>query len=240
MKAYPGILVVFDGIDGAGKTTQAQQLAADLAAAGETVVLSKEPTDGAYGAKLRASAQSGRLPFEEELELFIADRQEHLKVKVGPALDAGHIVILDRYFYSTLAYQGARVGGLRDIEGRIRKGVVHPDITFWIQTPPEVAVLRIQQRDGAINHFERVDDLVRVNNLFKQISLTETNFVTVDGARSIKDVYAEVLSHFIEGPYRDMACAKAYGCDDPLYCIPRLTNTCDWWRKATLLRNSNK
>lgn len=236
MNPHQGILIVFDGIDGAGKTTQARRLADDLAAVGETVVLSKEPTDGTHGAKLRASAQSGRLPFDEELDLFVADRQEHLREKITPALEAGHVVILDRYFYSTLAYQGARVGTLRDIEARIRKDVIHPDITFWIETPPELAVLRIQRRDGAANHFEKIDDLVSIDNLFREISRNEKNFIAIDGSRSISEVYADVLAHFIDGTFKEKRCAKTYGCDDPLYCIPRLTNTCAWWKKATALR----
>lgn len=240
MNPRQGILVVFDGIDGAGKTTQARRLADDLTAVGEVVVLSKEPTGGSYGARLRASAQSGRLPFDEELDLFVADRQEHLREKIAPALQAGHVVILDRYFYSTLAYQGARAGTLRDIEERIRKDVIHPDITFWIETPPELAVLRIQRRDGAANHFENIDDLVSIDNLFREISLTERNLTAIDGSRSINEVYADVLNHFIDGAFKEKRCAKTYGCDDPLYCIPRLTNTCDWWQKAKALRERNK
>jgi dTMP kinase len=236
MNLHPGILIVFDGIDGAGKTTQARKLADDLTAVGETVVLSKEPTDGIYGAKLRASAQSGRLPFDEELDLFVADRQEHLREKVAPALEAGHIVILDRYFYSTLAYQGVRAGTLRDIEERIRKDVIHPDVTFWIETPPELAVLRIQRRDGAANHFEKIDDLVDIDSLFREISRSEKNLVAIDGSRSISEVYSDILAHFIDGTFKEKRCAKVYGCDDPLYCIPRLTNTCVWWNKACALR----
>lgn len=236
MNLYTGILVVFDGIDGAGKTTQARRLAEDLAAVGETVVLSKEPTDGTYGARLRESAQSGRLPFDEELNLFVADRQEHLREKITPALQAGNVVILDRYFYSTLAYQGARAGTLRDIEARIRKDVIHPDVTFWIETPPELAVLRIQRRDGAANHFEKIDDLVSIDSFFRDISKTEKNLVAVDGSRSIDAVYEDVFSRFVNGIYKEKRCAKAYGCDDPLYCIPRLTNTCDWWNKFSALK----
>jgi len=236
MNAYPGLLVVFDGIDGAGKTTQALQLTEDLRKVGETVTLSKEPTNGQYGSKLRASAQNGRLPFEDELELFVADRQEHLREKIEPALQAGHIVILDRYFYSTLAYQGARVGTLRDIEARIRKNVIHPDITFWIETPADLAVFRIEKRDGAVNLFEKVDDLIAIDKLFREISASEKNLFAIDGSQSIKEVYSDVIDKFVNGPFKAKKCAKSYGCDDPLYCTPRITNTCDWWRKANALQ----
>lgn len=236
MNTYPGMLIVFDGIDGAGKTTQVLRLAEDLTSIGETITLSKEPTDGTYGSKLRASALSGRLPFEEELNLFLEDRQEHLREKVLPALKAGHIVILDRYFYSTLAYQGARVGGLQKIETKIRKDVIHPDLTFWIETPPSLAALRIQVRDGVANHFEKLDDLIKIDSIFREISQNERNFITIDGSRSIDAVYADVINNFIEIPFKEKRCEKQYGCEDQIYCIPRTTGTCDWWNKSKKLK----
>ncbi len=103
-----GILIVFDGIDGGGKTTQAKLLADILTAAGETVVLSKEPTDGPWGKQLRASATTGRMSLADELHAFTEDRKQHVTNLIAPALARGEIVILDRYFYSTIAYQGAR------------------------------------------------------------------------------------------------------------------------------------
>lgn len=81
----PGILIAFEGIDGAGKTTQAQMLKDVLERAGEQVVLSKEPTNGKYGQILRESARNGRLPADEELEAFVNDRKEHLVTLVRPA-----------------------------------------------------------------------------------------------------------------------------------------------------------
>jgi dTMP kinase len=106
--AKEGILLAVDGIDGAGKTTQVKLLADALRAAGENVLASKEPTDGQWGRRLRQSAQNGRLSLEDELHAFIEDRKEHVATTILPALAAGSVVLLDRYFYSTIAYQGAR------------------------------------------------------------------------------------------------------------------------------------
>src|SRR4051794_4247303 len=106
----PGILIAVEGIDGAGKTTQVTRLCAALADVGETVVRSKEPTNGPHGRRLRESAQTGRMNADEELQTFIADRREHVETVIRPALERGETVILDRYFYSTVAYQGVRTG----------------------------------------------------------------------------------------------------------------------------------
>ncbi|MBL9085553.1 MAG: dTMP kinase, partial [Planctomycetia bacterium] len=89
-------MIVFEGIDGAGKTTQVGLLVDALRRAGEDVVSSKEPTRGPWGMKIRESAVKGRLPEAEELQAFIEDRREHVRDLVGPALERGAIVVLDR------------------------------------------------------------------------------------------------------------------------------------------------
>ena len=92
-----GVLVAFEGIDGAGKTTQLQALADVLTAAGQTVVTSKEPTNGPWGRRIRESAVTGRMSLADELDAFIHDRAEHAEQLVEPALRSGLIVLLDRY-----------------------------------------------------------------------------------------------------------------------------------------------
>ncbi|MDB6134193.1 MAG: tmk 1 [Verrucomicrobiales bacterium] len=97
-----------EGIDGAGKTSVSALLAQWCGERGIACTYSKEPTGLKWGQELRRSAKEGRLTMEEELRLFELDRREHISRAIQPALDAGGIVILDRYYWSTAAYQGAR------------------------------------------------------------------------------------------------------------------------------------
>ena len=103
-----GKLIVFEGLDGCGKSTQLARAAERLCARGLDVVERREPTDGEFGRKIRAMARSGvAVAPETELEWFFADRREHMDDVVGPALAAGRIVLSDRSYISTVAYQGA-------------------------------------------------------------------------------------------------------------------------------------
>lgn len=236
MNTYPGILIVFDGIDGAGKTTQVRLLESALSGIGENVIVSKEPTEGMWGKKLRESAFTGRLPFAEELDAFIRDRQDHLATKIIPALEAGSVVILDRYFYSTIAYQGILVDDHKEIEQRIRADVIPPDVAFWMDLPADLAASRIASRDGAPNKFERQEDLAKAGEIFRAISASDPTLVRVDATLSIPALNRTVTETLIAGALKAKRCAKAYGCEEPVYCTPRLTNSCDWWTATTKLR----
>jgi dTMP kinase len=108
-RSYPGILIAFEGIDGGGKSTQVALLAQKWRSEGREVILTREPTKGVYGQILREAAEKRtRLPADEELELFMKDREAHVDSVILPSLERGHTVITDRYFLSTAAYQGAR------------------------------------------------------------------------------------------------------------------------------------
>lgn len=229
MNSYPGILIAIDGIDGAGKTTQVTLLKNALESIGETVVVSKEPTDGEWGQKLRDSALNGRLPFDEELEAFIRDRQDHLARKVIPALQAGNVVILDRYFYSTIAYQGILVSDHATIEQQVRANVVLPDAAYWLDLPADLAVSRVVSRDGRPNLFERQEDLAKAGKVFSTISATDPLLRQVDATLSVTALHQFIVNDLVAGALHAKRCRKSYGCDEPVYCIPRLTNSCDWW-----------
>ena len=109
MQLKKGFLVAFEGIDGAGKTTQAHLLHKKLKRKEYDVILSKEPTDSIYGLRIKKLAQSERAITKpiDEYELFLNDRKIHVKDKIKPSLEQKKIVILDRYYFSTIAYQGA-------------------------------------------------------------------------------------------------------------------------------------
>ena len=103
-----GRLIVFEGIDGTGKSTHIGHLRKYLEDRGVEVVQSFEPTRGPWGRMLRDSAVTGRLSVREEVDLFLKDRREHVETLIAPALARGAWVLLDRYYLSMMAYQGAR------------------------------------------------------------------------------------------------------------------------------------
>lgn len=231
-----GILVAIEGIDGAGKTTQASLLVDALSRAGLKVVSSREPTDGVHGKRIRQSAVNGRLSLEEELRAFTEDRKEHVAGVVRPALREGNIVVLDRYYYSTLAYQGARGADIGKIRTTMESFAPRPDAVFLLDVNPCLCLCRIKESRGDIpNAFESNGNLTEVRAQFKQ--LTDDNIIRIDGARTRSRVHKDVLGEFVEGPLKKL-CAKSYGCDDPIHCAYRLSGTCHWWNTAKRLSSA--
>lgn len=232
-----GILIVFDGIDGAGKTTQVKLLEALLVESGAKVIISKEPTAGIWGQRLRDSAFTGRLPLDEELTYFLNDREDHLVNKVRPALSDNFVVILDRYFYSTIAYQGILVDNIPLLESKVRANIEEPDLAFIMHIPSELAASRIAKRDGKPNEFERVDDLEKVGKVFQEIANHDENVILINGARTRQSIFEEVVKRLVDGPLKERNCAKSYGCEDHMYCGPRMAGTCEWWQLKEKINN---
>ncbi len=190
-----GILIAVEGIDGAGKTTQVHLLADALRAEGHDVVTSKEPTDGPWGRKIRESASRGRLPLHEELEAFVEDRRQHVATLIRPSLEAGKVVILDRYFYSTIAYQGARGADLDELETQMKALAPEPDIVFVLDLDPETAVRRVTVRDSAPNSFERQEALEVSRRIFRQLCQRDPILVEVDSSVPPQELHRSMLDH---------------------------------------------
>ena len=162
-----GLFIVFEGIDGAGKTTHVRLLDNRLRQAGYDVVCLKEPTEGPWGQKLRQLAQHSRqeiLP-TTELEWFLQDRREDVEYNIQPALARGQIVVLDRYYFSTIAYQGALQLNPEEIRARNEAFAPHPDLLLLLHLPAVQGWQRVQRR-GTLSHFERLDYLERVAAIF--------------------------------------------------------------------------
>ena len=166
---FPGWLTVLEGIDGTGKTTQARLLHETLQARGFDALLSREPTTGRWGQMLRDSATTGRLSLEEEIDAFIRDRQEHVERTILPALRAGKIVIIDRYYFSSMAYQGARGHDPEDIRRRNEAFAPEPDLLLILDAPPETGLERIQRRGDRANEFEAAEALKKTRAIFRSI-----------------------------------------------------------------------
>jgi dTMP kinase len=188
-----GIFIVIEGIDGTGKSTQSKRLAEWFRSRGREVVLSREPTDGPWGKKLRESATTGRLSAEEELECFLNDRREHVEMIIKPALAEGKVVILDRYYCSTMAYQGARGFDPGEIRLRNEAFAPQPDLLLILDLSVESAHGRIGARGDTANEFEQRDTLSRCREIF--LSLRDEPFACViDAELSLNVVTADILS----------------------------------------------
>ena len=187
----PGLLIILEGIDGTGKSTQAKRLGAWFEARGREVVLSREPTDGPWGRKLRESAATGRLSPEDELEYFLKDRRQHVEEVIQPALDAGKVVILDRYYFSTMAYQGARGFDPAEIRRKNEEFAPRPDLLVILDLDVDTALERIGSRGDTANEFEKRESLQRCREIF--LSLADEPFArVVDSGRSLDDVAAAI------------------------------------------------
>jgi dTMP kinase len=198
-----GVLVAFEGIDGSGKSTQARWLAEvaetllDL-----TVVRTKEPTAGPWGQRLRDSQKQGRLSPEAELDLFLRDRRDHVETLIAPALARGELVIVDRYYYSTAAYQGARgVAEPAELIRRNRAFAPKPDLVVLVDIEARLGLTRIHGRGLGQDTFESLENLERCRQIF--LGLGEPHILTVDGARSPLAVFGDVLARAARDPLQE-------------------------------------
>jgi dTMP kinase len=187
-----GQLIVFEGLDGSGKSTQLPLLAERLAASGREVVRTREPYDCEPGRQIRALAQR-HVPVapEEELALFLAQRRLHVREVVAPALARGGLVLSDRYFLSTVAYQGAR--GL-DPERLLAANEAEfplPDLALLLVLAPAAGLARVAARGApAEPAFEQVEFLERVRGIFD--AHDRPYLVRIDAAGTARAVAARV------------------------------------------------
>ncbi|MCP5520537.1 MAG: dTMP kinase [Verrucomicrobiales bacterium] len=198
-----GFLLVIEGIDGAGKSTQANALAHTLADRGLDVVQTREPTDGPWGRRIRESATTGRMTPQEELNAFIQDRKQHVAELIRPGLAEGKVVVMDRYYFSTVAYQGARGLDPAELLRLNESFAVEPDLLVVIDLPAEVGLKRVGHRDGAGNEFETLTQLTRSREIFR--SLQKSYLVELDGTLSPDTLRAEMLAAFHRAARRKVA-----------------------------------
>lgn len=188
-----GLFIVFEGTDGTGKTTQLQLLSDYLSQKGYAVLSTREPTEGKYGREIRSLyLNRDKYSREEELELFIADRREHVRDELDPALLEGKIVLCDRYFLSTAAYQGAR-GFDPETILQLHDFAPDPDIALLFQVGTDTGLERITKgRGDKPNDFEQKEDLDRVAAIFASI---KRNYICpVDVTGSIEEVHHKIVA----------------------------------------------
>jgi dTMP kinase len=200
--------VTFEGIDGTGKTTQLKALERHLQACGRSCVITREPGGTSLGNLIRqVLLEVGKHPIASPTELFLylADRAQHVQDVILPALNAGNVVLCDRYTDSTLAYQGYGRGIDLKLLRRLNEfagGGVRPDLTFLLDCPVALGLSRTAQRQRTIatgesreDRFERekLDFHERVRAGFLDIARTEAwRFRIINAARSAEEVAQEI------------------------------------------------
>lgn len=187
-----GKLIVFEGTDGTGKSTQLQLLGDYLQNKGYSVLTTREPTEGRYGQQIRSLYMDrNRYRREEELELFLADRREHVEKLLVPALEQGKVILCDRYFLSTVAYQGARGFDPEHILG-LNHFAPDPDVALLFHVPLDTCLDRITSgRGDKLNDFEQRENLARVDAIFS--SIKRPYIQPVDARGSIEEVHRLVI-----------------------------------------------
>jgi dTMP kinase len=192
-----GLLVVFEGIDGTGKSTQARGLVRRLRARGLGAGYFREPTRGRWGREIKRLARiAGSLTPEEELELFLRDRREDVERNLLPALAEGLIVVLDRYYFSTIAYQGAKGLDPERIRRLNERFVPKPDLVFILDLSAARGLGRIQGRRTQDFLFEKERYLRRVRLIFN--GFRGRRFVRLDAARDRRELGAEILARVLK------------------------------------------
>jgi len=194
-----GILIAIEGIDGAGKTTQAKILYDKLVEEGYSVSLFHEPTSGKWGRKIAELVRNGRRKTDpiQEFELFFLDRKEDVEKNIRPALNDKKIVIMDRYYLSNVAYQSVLGLSADSIQNENEKAFPIPTISIILDLSPRVALSRIRKvRNSTPNHFEREKYLSNVRKVFLQRFSGKKNIVVIEGnAKStIDEIASQILN----------------------------------------------
>ncbi len=198
--AQRGIFITFEGVEGSGKTTQAQRLATAL---GPNVLLTREPGGPPIAERIRDIflTSEGITPMTELL-LIAASRTQHVHELIRPALAANQIVVCDRFIDASVAYQGYRGGiDLAFIHqlNRIATGGLTPDITFILDLPPEIGLSR-QQQGGT--HRDRLDrESLELHRKVREgyLSIAKANshrVKLIDATQSPDVVHTEVLAEY--------------------------------------------
>ncbi|NOX71523.1 MAG: dTMP kinase [Candidatus Micrarchaeota archaeon] len=195
-----GKFIVFEGIDKSGKTTQAKMLCDHLKSKGIDCVFCSEPTyENPIGLLIR-DWLNGKIEIEsgEAITLlYSADRYEDLKSQALPALESGKTVVMDRYYYSTLAYENSLYGIDKEWIKKIHEFVRKPDIVIFIDIPPEVS---IERAGNNADRHEKLGKMEKVRKAYLELA-KEKNFVVIDGNRPIEEVFKDAKRNLVDVLY---------------------------------------
>jgi dTMP kinase len=192
----PGLFISFEGIDGVGKSTQADELEEFVRARGFDVVRSFEPGGTELGQEIRHLLlhRKGDVSPRAEALLYAADRSHHVATKIRPALEAGKVVIADRYLDSSVAYQGAgrelETKEIRDLSLWATNGLL-PKLTVLLDLDPETARTRRDETGTEPDRLERekIDFFTAVRSGYLELAANEPErFLVVDATKSREEI----------------------------------------------------
>jgi dTMP kinase len=188
----PGKLIVFEGLDGSGITTQATLLRNYMIAKNKEAVLTKEPSDGLIGGIIKSALRKEWNTDPLTLQMmFAADRCHHLKTEIEPALKKGKMVICDRYIMSSLIFGslGVSVGILKQLNAEFRK----PNMTFVIDTHPKICMERMQKARHHVELFEEEQKLEQIRRNMLSLKNYFPDTYVIDGNKKPEEILADVI-----------------------------------------------
>jgi len=192
MAGQRGAFIAFEGLDGSGKSTHIRLLANKLKERGYDSLITAEPTTTSIGQLITDSIQDtqSKVPLVTEALLFAADRFNHLKYVIEPAVRAGNVVLCDRYVHSSIAYQGAQQLSIKWIKA-INRFASKADLSIYLDITPEVGLERIQGRKKTV--FEVLPLQKKIREIYLWL-VDQGELVLIDANRSIREVQNDIFN----------------------------------------------
>jgi dTMP kinase len=198
-----GVLVAIEGIDGAGKTTQSIRLVERLNALGFEAVRFFEPTDETHEGRIvrESFSREEAIPSRELMTLFITDRQYDVETHIAPALSERQIVVMDRYFLSTAAYQSDDIAW-REILEMNRDFAPEPDIIFLLIWPVETTMKLLAESGRALTNVENKPRQLQARARYLEMARVDSgNYIVIDEIAEVEDVADELLDTLLSYIY---------------------------------------
>lgn len=193
------LFIVFDGLDGSGKGEMINRLHNYLFSRNKSykILTTREPTTGKYGKKIREALKKETNPManaDKLLELYVKDREEHLRETILPFLNKpnSNIVLCDRYYYSTIAFQHTQGIPLKRVI-ELNKNFKKPDICFILDLPAEIALERIDKSRRTKEKFEQLEFMKRLRKNFLELkNYLDDNIKTIDASKNKEEVFTQI------------------------------------------------
>ncbi len=186
------MFIAFEGIDGCGKSTQAELLYSYMKQKGRCL-LTDEPTDGMTGVLIQGLLRSGRHIDPMALQLlFISDRTEHMNEFLLPKLKEGYSIITDRYMFSSIAY-GAASGVDKEWLMQTSSKFRLPDATFVFDVDPEIAMQRLKKKSNEVEYFDKVQFMGKARAAFQSLKEHYKNYYLIDSSKSIEEIHSNII-----------------------------------------------